>query len=447
MARKSFKYAVLVTSLLLFLIGSAQAEPYNSARYEQVEKSDIIVVGSVLKVDKETAEIKIDKTLKGSLQEKEITVSPITVQDCVGEYKNFRVNEEVVLFLKKTESSSFTVIDGGWGKSTLKQQTKETDIKAIQRVIEIMELPEVGDRDKAMLGEATSSNPLLRAEFHRYIASRISHSELRQNYKDELIALLKNKDEDVQLAALQGIQFVKAEEAVPLMIEATHSKNRVIVFCASQALSRYYSEESVKARVALTESSDPEIRCRACIDLAQCAHPEAKKAIEKLLDDTEAEVRAIAAGQLVYRLRGMFVNDKGDSIIPKLVSMLNDSSEEVAARAASSLGASRSLQPVKPLLDILRKDKIGEELESRVVGALGGLYSGGGDEARKLINNDLSLIIGSLERGRWVPSLGAVGILSQAATPEALEALKRAAKSHPCEDVRQYAQRELERKR
>ena len=129
---------------------------------------------------------------------------------------------------------------------------------------------------------------------HRYIGLKIAHSKLRENYKDSLVRLLGNDSDDVQAAALAGLQFVRAEDAIPLMVEATRSENLQVVSQASMALAQYDTEQSALVLIALAGHRDPRIRRRACVDLGRSRRLEAKEAIRNLLKDEDADVRRLA---------------------------------------------------------------------------------------------------------------------------------------------------------
>ena len=433
----------VATLLLLTAAPRAKASVANFSMYELAGGSDVVLVGKVRQVGDDSATVLVDTILKGEVTEKVVTVSPITIQHCMGASINIAQGEDVLLLLKRDDEGDLTVVTGGQGKIGLKPETRADTLAAAERLIAIMAIGDGHPRNKAMIAEAVSPNPKLRAEALRYVTSVISHSKPYDRYKDELVALLRHDDDDVRAAALAGLQFAAAEEALPLIIEATRSANVRVVNNASQALAPYDTADSVAAIIALIAHPKLSVRRRAAVDLTNSRRPEAKAALMALLDDDNIEMRAFGARRLVlWQRRG-----EAEDIIPKLIAMLDDPEQNVRVAAARALSESRSPAAVKSLLGVLRPEEIDSTMEAAAVGSLDALYRRAGAEAKGDIDNNLGLIIRSLERGDPSASRSAVGILDAAGTPEALAALRRAAQDHPREQVRAYAQRCLDRRR
>ncbi len=302
MSRKGAAVAFLGLSCLCVLSSPAEAKIYYYTLLELVEQADVVVAAEVLSVGEETARLQVREVLKGRVEVKEISVSPIWRQHCLGRSLNFRAGEEALVCLKRSDSGSLLVVGGGQGKIALDMKTRDEVLSVARRAIEIASLEGEDARNRAMLVEATSSNAKLRSESHRYIAVKIAHSKLRENYKDSLVRLLGNDSDDVQAAALAGLKFVKAEGAIPLMVEATRSESLQVVSHASMALAQYNTEQSVAALIALTGHRNPRIRLRACIDLGRSKRPEARQAIKRLTRDEDADVRRFAK-QVLKNLR------------------------------------------------------------------------------------------------------------------------------------------------
>lgn len=427
----------LALALVLLSSGLARAKIYAFSLLELIEQSNVMVSGKVLEVGENSALVEVGRTLKGRVAAKVIEVSPIWLEHCVGRSKNFTVGEEVVLLLKRSDDGSLTVVAAGQGKVAVDTKARDSELEAMARLIEIAALEGEDTQNRAMLSEATSPNTRLRSESHRYIATKIAHSSLRQNYKDSLIVLLKHQADDVRIAALRGLRFVKAEEAIPLMIEAARSEGLQVLSSASLALGQYDTEESVAARIALTRHPNPKIRARACIDLDRSRRLEAKEAIKKLFDDEDPGVRAMAPRGLVYWIR------RGEaSVTGRLIAMLRDPAEEVRVAGVHYLGETASPAAARSLLALLRHEGLNEPVAAQAVKSLNMLQKRN-RPAGALIVKDLPLFIDILEHDRWNASFSVVGILGKAGTPEAAAALERAAKGHPREDVRWYAKRAL----
>jgi HEAT repeat protein len=410
---------------------------------ELAEQSNFIVIGKVQEIRTKTALIEIEQVLKGRITGKTILISPITVQGCVGSFVNVQINHEIGLFLNKGETGIFTVIENGQGIRELKTgiSDKKDSIEAIKQLVKIAPLNEAA-KINAMLNLATNSNPVLKSESLNCIATRISSSKLRENYKDALVALLKNKENDIRAAALSGLQFINDEKIIPLIIEATKSNDSRLVNNASLALAQYDTPESVKALIDLTNkenNQDERIRVRACIDLSNSRRQETKETLKNLLEDENPRVRDAAIRSMItwFRLQ------KADKIIPQIIKMLGDPDEEVKSEAAYALGQSHKFVATEPLLNLLKNKKIGERQEGETIDALYVLYMYGQPESKKLINENVNIIIQSLERGRWKASFSAVSLLAAINTPQAIGALKHAAKNNPFKDIREHAERSL----
>ncbi len=441
MTASGLSRCLLGALLLVAASHLATARPRTFTVFDLVEQSEFVVSGTVLVVGEESARVALGRVLRGELAAEEITVSPIHVLSDMGRILDFRVGDEAALFLTRADDGSFTVVASGEGKVGLKPDTRESDLEAIERLIEIAALQGEDAENRAMLAEATAANPLLRAEAHRYIAVRLSHSNLRERYKDDLVALLRHEDDDVRLAALSALRYVRAEEALPLIIEATRDDNLRIVDNASLALAQYDTAESVAALIALTAHADPNVRVRAAIDLDASRRPEAKEALRRLLDDPDPKVRAHAPKRFVYLLR----RREADDVIPKLISMLDDPVDEVQVGAAQALGESLSPLAVRPLLDVLRREDLTADMRDWSVKALECLCIKAGAGVCGPIQENLDLITEALKSGQWHASFGAVVILGQIRTPQAVAALQWAADNHPREDIRAHARRSLAR--
>ena len=127
--------------------------------------------------------------------------------------------------------------------------------------------------------------------------------------------------------------------------------------------------------------------------------------------------------------------------------LLKDPDDRVRTRAADTLGESQNPQLIAPLMEVLQADAISRELQNATLGALYSHYTKDKGEARSLLDKHMDRIISILKSGKAEdnsgPSFHAVGILAECKLPEAKVALQWAAKSHPNEEVRSYAQQSL----
>lgn len=435
--------ALVVTAgvAILALAGPALAQIRVFSIMELAEQSDLVILGTVSHVGTERAQVRIETVLLGKLDAPSVSVAPIYLQLCVRQKLNFIAGEDVLIFGKHAGDNLVTVVAGGQGKIGIAPKAKEGLVEAVKRLLGIAALKDEHARNVAMLAHVKDENEVLRRESLHYITLKIASSKLRQRYKDDLVALLKDADPDVQLAGLHGIRFVDAKDTIPRLIELSRNVHKEVASAAGLALALYDTAESVAALVALTESEDPELRMRASIDLRRSSRPEAKETMKRLLEDADARVRATALQGFVYWLRRGQVKE----VLPKLISMLADPVGKVRAAAANTLGECRDAKAVPPLLGLLERDAVEPEVEAAVLGALRGQYGRGGAEARALVDNKIGLIVAALKRGKddSGPSLSAVGILNLSSKPEAKEGLRWAAASHPKEWIRELAKRSL----
>lgn len=448
MKRLSVSFATTVSLVLTCLATIAQAKMRDYSELELAELSDVAFVGSVVSVGADAASIRITQVLAGDLAAPTVSVTPVRVQHDLGTSVNFKADETVLIFANKNKADGkqVTVVAGGYGKVPLDAARQDVEIAAAKRVLAIAAMKDEDQKNRAMLAEVRSPNDRLRRESQRYIVIKLSHSELRQNYKDELVSLLDARAPDLQRTGLQAIRFIKSEQTIPRIVELTRSADLQVVSDASMALSQYDTPQSVAALVALTQHDDPRARMRACIDLSPSRRPEGKAAIRRLLDDKDPRVRAMGPRGLVYWLRRNDAND----VLPRLVEMLNDPVADVRAAAAQELGECRNSDLVPPLLAALKKEPETREMKLRTLQALYCHYSKGDARAKELIDKDIQLVVDAVRTGGANDSVGpafpAVGILDLSATPEAREALKWAAESHPNQEIRDYAKRCLARR-
>jgi len=441
---RKFTFLYIVTALLWFLavlVKPAHADMRYFCLYELAEQSDLVFTGKVTALTDDAASIAVSEVLSGKLETNEVSVTPIKLRHCVGLSINFSIDEEVLIFGKKGYKQHVTVAADGHGKRALYPNTQQTEIAAAKRLLVISELNEHA-KNKAMLAEVKSNNERLRFEAHHYIISRISQSERRDVYKDDLVSLIQDTDPEIQRTGLQGVQFIQDPNLIPLLAERTHSENVHIVKVASMALAQHDTPESAGALIALTKHDNPEIRIRAAIDLGNgSTHPEAKEALRVLLDDKDPKVRAMAPRRFVRWFR----RGQADEVLPKLVEMLNDEEPKVCAEAAHVLGECRNSELVPPLLKTLKNHPQDKDIQWMTLNALYCHYSKGDNKAQELINDEINLITiiltGMGPDTDYRSSFNAVGILDLSSKEVAKESLKWAAKNHPNKEIRAYAQR------
>lgn len=445
MSRHRASIYAITAFLVLVFIEPAHPRIGIFSMLELAEKSSVTLTGKVMSVDETTASVRVDAVLSGSLDKEFVIVSPIRIQHCTGRPLNFTENEKVLIFGRKIDKKQVEVIGNGQGKLRLDTANRQETVQAAKQLLNIASLDE-GKRIEALLALVRSDNKKLRSESHSYIGSRVAGSEIRDQYRDELVSLIWDTDPEIQRAGLKAIRFVEVKEAIPRMAELSFSDDFYVVSAAIIALGRFDTEESVSVLVELTKHQNPQIRSRASIGLTTSRRPEAKQALKKLLSDENPRVRTGSPRRLTSWLR----RNEADDVLPELVEMLNEDPEPKArANAAYALGQCRNSVVVPPLLAALKKAPQRSRLKARIIQALKLHYGRGAEDTKELIDQDIDLVISALESGSptesFGPSFHAVGLLRFSAKAEAKEALEWAAQSHPNTRIRSYAERSLQR--
>ncbi len=440
-ASKSFQFFVIV--FILVMSCSANAKPVIYNLWDLTEQSNVVFAGQVSEVGKNTATIKIKQVLSGKLDSNVIIVTPVTIEYDFGSPVNFKNGEQVLIYGNKNDNGQVVVAASGHGKITLEKNSEATEIDAAKRILEIVSLKDENEKNLAMIVEAKSANKRLQSEARSYVSIKIADSKQRNNYKNELIDLINDPNSEIQQIGLQGIRFIKADETIARVIELTESKDLNVVSAASMALAKYDTPDTVSTLIALTKHKEPRIRSRSAIDLDNSKHPEAKEALKLLLYDEDVSVRESSPRRFISWLR----RNEADDVLPRLEEMLDDPSAEVRASAAQTLGESRNPVVVKNLIEALKKYLQDASMKRWILQSLYQHSSRNEAGAREQIDEVIDLVIDALKNGSksdsFGPSFEAVGILALSNKPEAKEALRWAAESHPNITVKSYAERSI----
>ena len=441
----------LFLSALFVLASSANATPFTQSTWDLAEASDLVFVSTVTSVGPDHATVKVTRVLDGKWNSDFAIVSPVQIQHCVGKSVNFKVGEKVLIFGNAgAVLHRVVVVSRGYGKISLGHKNDDILITAVERLLRICRMKDEHRQNEAMLAEIHSTNKILHREACRYLVSKIARSPNRKQYKAQIVTLLNDPNLEIQAAALQAVQFFQSKEAIlleakdviPRIIELTRGKDLRLVQLASMALEPYDTPESTAAIIALTKHQDPSIRCRASVDLRRSKRPEAKQALLRLLDDKDPGVRAIDVCSFVYWFR----RGEAADVLPRIIRMLDDPNVEVCAASARALSEFRDPKLVVPLLAMLKRKNLDPNVQLWVLRSLACHVAKDGHEARRLIDEDLETVIAALKKGPndvYGSSLPIVEILGHSDKPEAREALRWAAKSHPRRETRAAAERYL----
>ena len=119
---------------------------------------------------------------------------------------------------------------------------------------------------------------------------------------DALITLLHHKEAEARSAAATALGLIGAESVIPELRDATCDCDSGVAAAASVALQRLGDEGSAEAAcsylVTELQAPDPERRALAARALGGLAHPSAVEPLLAALEDSSAQVRADAAGSL-----------------------------------------------------------------------------------------------------------------------------------------------------
>jgi HEAT repeat protein len=203
--------------------------------------------------------------------------------------------------------------------------------------------------------------------------------------QDTQIAVLIEKcasgDPQEQVSALQALVKMKANSAIPMILELLHSSDEDVRFCAAEALGDLGANEieSVgSALINLLTDSEYLVRSGATDSLGILGYKPARNLVESLLlNDPAPLVRASAAETL---------GDLGDTeALNSLKLAMQDSDTAVRSYAANSLG----LLGTPELLPQLQTYLESEKSLSAKAEILGAKYRLG---AKKDINSFLNLL-------------------------------------------------------
>jgi hypothetical protein len=153
-----------------------------------------------------------------------------------------------------------------------------------------------------------------------------------------------------------------------------------------------------------------------------------KQTLISFIHDREAEIQrtGLQAMQFV----------QAQDAIPRIVELTRSENLGVVSAASMALGQYDTEESVAALIALTKHAN--PEVRH---------YSKGDARAKEVIDNDIELVIAALKSGgvndSFGPSFHAVGILGLSGKPEAKEALKWAAQSHPNDGIRAYAERSL----
>jgi HEAT repeat protein len=179
---------------------------------------------------------------------------------------------------------------------------------------------------------------------------RIQASLMLAQFKDVqaipvLIDALHDRDRDVYQHAAWGLLHI-GKPAVPALIAALQDEQRVIRKDVARILGQIGDSEAVAALIAILQDSSYEVRRAAAEALGQLRDATAVVPLRSLLQDEHETVRRSVAESLGQIGEPIAVTD--------LISALEDECESVRVVAAWSLGQMRDAAAVPALVEALR---------------------------------------------------------------------------------------------
>lgn len=232
------KVSVILSASMLM---GFSAKIYSLA--DNVAKAEIILVGDVLKVEKDYVVMGVKKVIKGTAPRKEIEVawdSKLVMEKIVPQYA---VGEEYLLFTEKSEGR-YEPFAGGQGAKRLKQGDREQYEVAIDILSKYHVAKSSEEVKNSLTSMLRSRNPLLQNAalvdfiyFDRDLKLRksgIGGNELGS----DVIALCKSSDRNIVGASVQVLGLIGGKSAIATLIDLSGSDDEEISLLATQALAK-----------------------------------------------------------------------------------------------------------------------------------------------------------------------------------------------------------------
>jgi len=390
---------------------------------------DLAVHGKVVGLRDRNVVIEVRRAWKAEAP-RQVVVDPFACRRCMEPPPRFALGDEVVLFLTGPQDGVYAIAEAAEGRLALPAAVTDEVLAAVDRLVAIAALDEDG-RNRAMLDLATSKDTILRREALWHISARLSHSELRDRYHADLIALLDDEDPETRSAALQGLRWTKAPEALEKYVALTRDPDLVVVQMASKCLAAYDTDLSLDALVALTRHEKRLIRERALMSLGYSRKPQARAVLFAFLDDPDPRIREHCRLGVLAWLREREHEEATVGIARVLV---EETSEEARAVAADLAFETRDPILVAPVLHALDEAGPGSALEAAALRSLLWFQTYGGAAGKRGVESQIGLIRRSVLRGSG--GTPAVEILFRAGDRATL---REASRSHPDALTRAFA--------
>jgi HEAT repeat protein len=168
----------------------------------------------------------------------------------------------------------------------------------------------------------------------------------------ELLALMKDRSEDVRIAAIDALSRLKPDGAVEALAQAAGSEQVNIKITAVVSLGRTRSPGALEPLLSSLEHFHPKVKSAAARSLGQVGDARATEPLMVMLADP---VHRTPVRHAVVEALGLL----GDtSAVPMLLLALGDGSTKVRVEAVQSLGRLKDPRSVPALSLLLREESL-----------------------------------------------------------------------------------------
>jgi HEAT repeat protein len=207
---------------------------------------------------------------------------------------------------------------------------------------------------------------------------------------NQLITLTKEKEKEVQLAAIEALGDLGIEEAIPHLSLLLLSKNKDTSCTAAISLHKLGNESGIELLISHLRDPLSKYRRQIACCLKTSSQDKAINALIEVISDNDKEVADAAIRSLgkpnltrainplismlgdekLGRAAGISLTFIGPAAVAPLISSLEDLDKNIRKRAAAALGLLKDDSAVKPLITLLSTDSE-SKVRERVATALG----------------------------------------------------------------------------
>jgi hypothetical protein len=341
---RSPRLAAFVVALAAAFVATARAsiEP-PPAPHEIAARADVVFVGTVQSVGKETMRVAVGEVLKGE-PEKTVDVEPIFQVSCqyVPDDERtpmFAVGDRIVVAAKRG-ASAYEIIGGA---DLARPQKTDADLAhqtAFHReMLRIVALPDVVDRRAAMVKLMSSKDASLAYAARQFQYSQILSADDARPHVAGLVAALSAPQRDGRWAAMYSLHGLTPPEALDRLIELTKSPERDDADKACDALAPYDDKRAVDALLAAID--DAKRGAGFGIEhLGKSPRPEARARLGAALKSEDPSIRKEGFHGFLFRVRKSGATDA--DVDEVLAALRRDITRDESHLASLVVAAARS---------------------------------------------------------------------------------------------------------